>query len=76
LASGWAASTTTGYSRPTCPAPPAGDSYLQALPDIDLPLLVPTEAITAAPAAGYPIQFTTPGTYTVWTRTISVNLRI
>jgi YD repeat-containing protein len=59
-------------------------SYLQALPDIDLPVVVPTRAITAAPAAGYPIQFITPstlplvagqapGTYTVWTRTNAPN---
>jgi hypothetical protein len=51
-----------------------GTSYLQALPDIDIPLVVPSEAITTAPATGYPIiQFTTPGTYTLWSRANAPN---
>jgi RHS repeat-associated protein len=45
-----------------------GTGYLQALPDIDIPLVVPTGEITGSPTTSYPIRFTTPGTYTVWTR--------
>ncbi|MBE7469334.1 MAG: hypothetical protein HS114_09395 [Anaerolineales bacterium] len=40
-----------------------GTSYLQPLPDIDT--LYQTSEITASPKAAYPIDFTTPGPYTV-----------
>ncbi|MBI1881260.1 MAG: hypothetical protein HYR94_24025, partial [Chloroflexi bacterium] len=49
----------------------AGTSYLQALPDIDT--LYATSEITASPQAAYPIDFTTPGTYTVWLRGYPTN---
>jgi hypothetical protein len=48
-----------------------GSSYLHALPDIDV--LIPTEAITDSPTTFYPIHFTTPGTYTVWSRVYADN---
>ena len=50
-----------------------GTSYLQALPDIDIPLFVQTSNITDSPTASYPIQFTNPGTYTVWSRANAPN---
>ena len=43
-----------------------GTSYLQALPDINA--LVPREAITTSPRVNYAINFTTPGTHTIWIR--------
>jgi hypothetical protein len=56
------ATTQSGYT---------GTAYLQALPDIDI--LLQTSAITDSPAANYPIHFTTPGTYTVWSRSNAPN---
>ena len=43
-----------------------GTSYLQPLPDLDV--LVPTDAISSSPKVAYPVNFTTPGTYTIWLR--------
>jgi hypothetical protein len=48
-----------------------GTSYLQALPDLDL--LYQTTEITNSPQVAYPINFTTPGTYTVWLRGFTSN---
>jgi hypothetical protein len=48
-----------------------GESYLHALPDIDV--LIPTEAITDSPTAVYPIHFSTPGDYRVWSRAYADN---
>ena len=47
-----------------------GTAYIRALPDIDL--LVSTSTLTD-PSATYPIQFTNPGTYTVWSRANAPN---
>ena len=48
-----------------------GTGYLQGLPDIDG--LYQTAEITAAPTLHYPIDFTTPGTYTLWLRGYPTN---
>jgi YD repeat-containing protein len=48
-----------------------GTSYLHALPDLDA--LYQTSAITTSPVLAYPINFTTPGTYTVWLRGFASN---
>jgi RHS repeat-associated protein len=48
-----------------------GESYLHALPDIDL--FVQPDALDDSPTAVYPIRFTTPGTYTVWSRAYADN---
>ncbi|MCQ3979337.1 MAG: hypothetical protein DPW09_38445 [Anaerolineae bacterium] len=48
-----------------------GTSYLQPLPDVDT--LYSTETLTDSPRAEYPINFTTPGTYTVWARGYPTN---
>ena len=43
-----------------------GTAYLQVLPDTDK--LYQTDEITSSPAVQYPVFFTTPGTYAVWSR--------
>lgn len=47
------------------------DAYLHALPDIDL--FVQPDELDNSPTAVYPIRFTTPGTYTVWSRAYADN---
>lgn len=49
----------------------AGTAYLHALPDVDV--LYQTSAITSSPAVSYLINFTMPGTYTVWLRGFASN---
>jgi RHS repeat-associated protein len=43
-----------------------GTSYLQPLPDIDA--LYQTDVLTDSPVVVYPLDFTLPGTYTLWLR--------
>jgi hypothetical protein len=64
-------STTHAWLTSTVLSGYEGSSYLHALPDIDV--LIPTEAITDSPTTFYPIHFTTPGTYTVWSRAYADN---
>ena len=45
--------------------------YLQS--SLDINALYQTDEITASPRADYPINFTTPGTYTVWLRGYAAN---
>ena len=58
--------TTHSWLTATMQSGYTGTSYIQALPDIDL--LLETSVMTTSPTANYPIHFTTPGTYTVWSR--------
>jgi hypothetical protein len=48
-----------------------GTSYLQPLPDLDR--LYQTDEITASAAVSYPLNFSTPGTYTIWLRGYPAN---
>ncbi|MCK6630236.1 MAG: DUF6531 domain-containing protein, partial [Anaerolineae bacterium] len=56
------ATTQSGYT---------GTAYLQTSLDVDQ--LYQTSQITSSPRAEYSIQFTTPGTYTVWLRGYPAN---
>jgi RHS repeat-associated protein len=58
--------TTHAWLTATAISGYTGTSYLHALPDNDT--LYPTEAITGSPRAEYRVNFTNPGTYTVWVR--------
>jgi YD repeat-containing protein len=49
-----------------------GTAYLQLLPDLDATIRQ-TNTITSSPVVAYPINFTTPGTYTVWLRGYPAN---
>ena len=49
-----------------------GTSYLQPSPDIDT-LYQTSEITTSSPSAAYAVNFTTPGTYTVWLRGYPTN---
>jgi hypothetical protein len=48
-----------------------GSSYLHALPDIDL--FLQPDALDDSPSAVYPIHFSTPGDYRVWSRAYADN---
>ncbi|MCP4372815.1 MAG: hypothetical protein GY797_32630, partial [Deltaproteobacteria bacterium] len=48
-----------------------GTSYLE--PSLDNDTLISTEALTTSPRADYPVNVTTPGTYTVWLRGYPAN---
>jgi hypothetical protein len=43
-----------------------GTAYLHALPDTDT--FYAADAITDSPKVKYPVNFTTPRTYTIWAR--------
>jgi YD repeat-containing protein len=63
LSHNWLTATTrSGYT---------GTAYVQVLPDLDA--LYQTSEITTSPVVAYPINLTTPATYTFWLRGFAFN---
>ena len=58
--------TTQAWTKLTSQSGYSGTGYLQAGPDRDT--LYQTGALTGSPTLSYPLDFTAPGTYTVWAR--------